>query len=194
MLKEILGLHALDKMGSQERQLDRQTSQINGLQDDLDRKNREIQALQNAPAPFVPRGKSSNEVALEDEVVQLRELLAKPLWEIAAVNEEFRKNYDASEIRHKDVLLEQLSAKQIALELGALSGKSSSEIEHLIATAKSALTATVLTEDDKARIQRKEAEAQKKIEKEKIEEEQRRKNIQDGDAWLEETIKKHSKK
>ena len=201
MLKEILGLHALDKMGSQERQLDRQSTQIDSLGNELDQKSGQVSQLQSQlknaqddlrhqqmlQALSTSGNQSQREYELEkevskykDEVAQLRELLAKPLWEIAEASPEFKSSFDQHQIAYKAALIQQEAYKGLAHELGNQLGKSIEELQQAISSKVSVLNESLLTEDDKARIQRSEEEKLAA----RQQEEEREKNILMADELI----------
>ena len=129
-LKYTAGLHVLEKMGSQERALDRQN-------EDLKRKNEALSDANHRAGMAEAAGSFAKKEAkrFEQERDFYKDLLAKPFAEIAAQDGRFRDNYEKQQEMLADWVASQRAFKELAMKFGQQLGKSREEI---ISDAKSA--------------------------------------------------------
>ncbi|ONU48818.1 hypothetical protein [Burkholderia cenocepacia] len=123
-LKYTAGLHVLDKLGSQDRAINRQNEAIHGLNEDL-RYAKNEEGIARAGAEY--ERKRANEY---------KALLSKPMAEIAEKNGDFRETYEKQQEMLASWIASQRAFKEIAMKYGAMAGKTPEEIAAEGAAAK----------------------------------------------------------
>ncbi|WP_258171991.1 hypothetical protein [Burkholderia multivorans] len=118
------GLHVLEKMGSQERVIDRQNQ-------DLKKKNEAIgEANHRAGMAEAAEEFAQKEVQrLKKERDFYKDMLAKPFAEIAAQDGRFRDNYEKQQEMLADWIASQRAFRELAMKYGKLAGKTPEEIK-----------------------------------------------------------------
>ena len=161
-LKYTAGLHVLEKMGSQERAIDRKN-------EDLKRKNEALSDANYRAGMAEAAGSFAKKEAkrFEQERDFYKDLLAKPFAEIAAQDGRFRDNYEKQQEMLADWIASQRAFRELAMKYGKLAGKTPEEIkaeglatEAIILEGQSAFGNTV-NEATKVAVKRKKAREEK---------------------------------
>lgn len=161
-LKYTAGLHVLEKMGSQERALDRQN-------EDLKRKNEALSDANHRAGMAEAAEEFAEKEAkrFKKERDFYKDMLAKPFAEIAAQDGRFRDNYEKQQEMLADWIASQRAFRELAMKYGKLAGKTPEEIkaeglatEAIILEGQSAFGNTV-NEATKVAVKRKKAREEK---------------------------------
>ncbi|UZF16144.1 hypothetical protein [Ralstonia pseudosolanacearum] len=156
------GLHVLEKMGSQERVIDRQNQ-------DLKKKNEAIgEANHRAGMAEAAEEFAQKEVQrLKKERDFYKDMLAKPLAEIAAQDGRFRETYEKQQEMLAEWVASQRAFKELAMKFGQQLGKSREEIIADVKAAKEIILndqsefGNNLNQAEKLALQRKKAREEK---------------------------------
>ncbi|MCO8315289.1 hypothetical protein [Burkholderia multivorans] len=156
------GLHVLEKMGSQERVIDRQNQ-------DLKKKNEAIgEANHRAGMAEAAEEFAQKEVQrLKKERDFYKDLLAKPFAEIAAQDGRFRETYEKQQEMLAEWVASQRAFKELAMKFGQQLGKSREEIIADVKAAKEIILndqsefGNNLNQAEKLALQRKKAREEK---------------------------------
>jgi hypothetical protein len=118
------GLHVLEKMGSQERVIDRQNQ-------DLKKKNEAIGDANHRAGMAEAAGSFAKKEAkrYQEERDFYKDLLAKPFAEIAAHDGRFRETYEKQQEMLADWIASQRAFRELAMKYGKLAGKTPEEIK-----------------------------------------------------------------
>ncbi len=161
-LKYTAGLAVLDKLNSQDDTIDKQNRALKETNAALEEAQRKA-GLEEAAWEFERRRR----VELEQENQQLKDLLCKPMAEIAAKNGNFRATYETQQELLASWVLSQRAFKEVAMKYGALAGKTPEEIQaegmaakEVILDDKSEFGNTV-NESEKVNLTRKKAREEK---------------------------------
>lgn len=125
------GLHVLEKMGSQERVIDRQNQ-------DLKKKNEAIGDANHRAGMAEAAGSFAKKEAkrYQEERDFYKDLLAKPFAEIAAHDGRFRETYEKQQEMLAEWVASQRAFKELAMKFGQQLGKSREEIIADVKVAK----------------------------------------------------------
>ncbi|MBU9312923.1 hypothetical protein [Burkholderia multivorans] len=118
------GLHVLEKIGSQERVIDRQN-------EDLKKKNEAISDANHRAGMAEAAGSFAKKEAkrYQEERDFYKDLLAKPFAEIAAHDGRFRETYEKQQEMLADWIASQRAFRELAMKYGKLAGKTPEEIK-----------------------------------------------------------------
>ncbi|UQP02906.1 hypothetical protein L0Z36_26175 [Burkholderia multivorans] len=118
------GLHVLEKMGSQERVIDRQNQ-------DLQKKNEAIGEANYRAGMAEAAGSFAKKEAkrYQEERDFYKDLLSKPFAEIAARDGRFRETYEKQQEMLADWIASQRAFRELAMKYGKLAGKTPEEIK-----------------------------------------------------------------
>nr|CUV53680.1 conserved protein of unknown function [Ralstonia solanacearum] len=156
------GLHVLEKMGSQERVIDRQNQ-------DLKKKNEAISDANHRAGMAEAAGSFAKKEAkrYQEERDFYKDLLAKPFAEIAAHDGRFRETYEKQQEMLADWIASQRAFRELAMKYGKLAGKTPEEIKaeglatEAIILADQSQFGNKVTEVEKAALKRKKAREEK---------------------------------
>ncbi|WP_254226149.1 hypothetical protein [Burkholderia multivorans] len=156
------GLHVLEKMGSQERVIDRQNQ-------DLQKKNEAIGEANYRAGMAEAAGSFAKKEAkrFEQERDFYKDLLSKPFAEIAAQDGRFRETYEKQQEMLADWIASQRAFRELAMKYGKLAGKTPEEIKaeglatEAIILADQSQFGNKVTEVEKAALKRKKAREEK---------------------------------
>lgn len=155
-LKYTAGLAILDKLDTQDNTIDKQNKALKEKNEALQEAEHKA-GMEEAAWEFERRRR----VELEQENKQLKELLAKPMHEIAAKDGNFRGAYEKQQEMMAFWITSQRAFKEIAQKYGKALGKTQEEVIEDAKVAKEAVLndqsefGNTVTESEKIALQRK---------------------------------------
>lgn len=161
-LKYTAGLAILDKLDTQDNTIDKQNKALKEKNEALQEAEHKA-GMEEAAWEFERRRR----VELEQENKQLKELLAKPMHEIAAKDGNFKGAYEKQQEMLADWIVSQRAFKEMAMKYGKLAGKTPEEINAEGMAAKETIIngksqfGNIINEETKAAAKRKKEHEEK---------------------------------